>query len=111
MKVALNGVAQVSILDGWWIEGFNGRKEWAIGTAAGDGDRNAGDAEALCQVLEYEIVPLFYRMSDESIPGEGGQVMKETIRSNAVRFSARRMMKEYLRTFYSQILSEAWPEL
>lgn len=111
MKAALNGVPQVSILDGWWIEGFNGRNGWAIEAAAEGEDRDARDAEALYQVLENEIVPLFYRMSDEGIPSEWVRVMKETIRSNAVRFSARRMVKEYLHTYYSPILSEARPEV
>ncbi|MEE4111723.1 MAG: alpha-glucan family phosphorylase, partial [Desulfobacteraceae bacterium] len=106
MKAALNGVPQLSILDGWWIEGYNGKNGWAISAANPNGeDRDAQDADALYQILETEAIPLYYRMSDDGIPHEWVRVMKETIRSNAVRFSARRMVKEYLRNYYTKILA------
>jgi starch phosphorylase len=106
MKAALNGVPQLSILDGWWIEGYNGKNGWAISAANPNGEnRDAQDADALYQILETEAIPLYYRMSDDGIPHEWVRVMKETIRSNAVRFSARRMVKEYLRNYYTKILA------
>ena len=105
MKAALNGVPQLSILDGWWIEGYNGKNGWAISAAANGEDRDAQDAAALYQLLETEIIPLYYRMSDDGIPHGWVKVSKETIRSNAVRFSARRMVKEYLQHYYCPILA------
>jgi starch phosphorylase len=100
MKAALNGVPQLSILDGWWIEGYNGRNGWAFGDAAVAGDRDGSDAEALYRLLETEIIPLYYDMSDEGLPTGWVRVMKEAIRSSAAQFSARRMVKEYARRYY-----------
>ena len=102
MKAALNGVPQLSILDGWWIEGFNGKNGWAFGDAAVDGDRDAVDADGLYRLLETEIIPKYYNVSDDGFPREWVTMMKETIRSNAARFSARRMVKTYLEKYYSK---------
>ncbi|MGD9106788.1 MAG: alpha-glucan family phosphorylase [Desulfobacterales bacterium] len=104
MKAALNGVPQLSILDGWWIEGYNGKNGWAFGDKLIEGNRDAADAEAIYSILENEIIPLYYRISDDGIPREWVRIMKESIRSNAARFSSRRMVKEYLQKFYSKTL-------
>jgi len=100
MKAALNGVPQLSILDGWWIEGYNGKNGWAFGDIAGEADRSAIDAASIYQLLEEEIIPLYYDISDDGYPKGWTRVMKEAIRSNAARFSARRMVKEYVRQYY-----------
>jgi starch phosphorylase len=102
MKAALNGVPQLSILDGWWIEGYNGKNGWAFGDVTADPNRDADDAEAIYRILENEIIPLYYRISDDGIPKDWVRVMKEAIRSNAPRFSARRMVKQYLESYYSK---------
>src|SRR5204863_2636727 len=63
MKAALNGVVNVSILDGWWAEGYSPETGFAIGgdaTASSDGDQDAADAEALFAVLEQQVLPTFY---------------------------------------------------
>ncbi|MBC8433132.1 MAG: alpha-glucan family phosphorylase, partial [Desulfobacterales bacterium] len=104
MKAALNGVPQLSILDGWWIEGYNGKNGWAFGDKVNEGNRDAADAEAIYRILENDIIPLYYRISDDGIPREWVRIMKEAIRSNAARFSSRRMVKEYLQKFYSKTL-------
>ncbi len=118
MKAALNGVPSLSILDGWWIEGYNGRNGWAFGEEAGepraqpDGpasgwsapDRDAADAEAIYRLLEQEIVPLYYRINGEGISTGWLGVMKEAIISAAARFSARRMVKEYATSYYAKCL-------
>jgi glycogen phosphorylase len=106
MKAALNGVPQLSILAGWWIEGYNGRNGWAFGAGGGTENRDAGDAEALYRILEEEIIPLYYDVSDEGLPTGWVAVMKETIRSNAARFSARRMVKEYVQRYYLEAMGE-----
>jgi starch phosphorylase len=104
MKAALNGVPQLSILDGWWIEGYNGKNGWAFDGKVSQENRDAADAEAIYKILENEIIPLYYRISDEGIPREWVRIMKESIRSNAARFSSRRMVKEYLQKFYAKAL-------
>jgi starch phosphorylase len=107
MKAALNGVPQLSILDGWWIEGYNGQNGWAFGDdPANLPNLDAGDAEAIYRILENDIIPLYYRMSDDGIPHGWVSVMKEAIRSNAARFSARRMVKDYLREYYRDALAK-----
>jgi starch phosphorylase len=100
MKAALNGVPHLSILDGWWIEGYNSKNGWAFGDVSGEIDRTAIDAASIYQLLEDEIIPLYYTMSDDGFPKGWVRVMKEAIRSNAARFSARRMVKEYVERYY-----------
>jgi starch phosphorylase len=104
MKAALNGVPNLSITDGWWVEGFNGKNGWAFGEGAADSDRDKQDAEAIYQILEKEIIPLYYKVSDDGIPHEWVKIMKESVKSNAPKFSARRMVKEYIEKFYSPAL-------
>jgi starch phosphorylase len=60
MKASLNGLPQLSILDGWWIEGFNGDNGWTFG-ADGGGNRDAQDAAAIYDIIEHQVVPLFYK--------------------------------------------------
>jgi starch phosphorylase len=102
MKAALNGVPHLSILDGWWMEGFNGRNGWGF---PGFGDDR--DAEAIYSLLESEIIPLYYRIDDDGIPHRWVKVMKETIKNTGSGFSARRMVKEYVNKFYHEALKSA----
>jgi starch phosphorylase len=106
MKAALNGVPNLSIMDGWWVEGFNGKNGWAFGEGAADSNRDAQDAEAIYRILEKEIIPLYYRVSDDGVPHEWVKVMKESITSNASKFSARRMVKEYIERYYATALQK-----
>jgi starch phosphorylase len=104
MKAAVNGVPNLSILDGWWIEGYNGENGWAFGGEEVEGDRTAADAEALYRILEDEVVPLYYERSDHGVPEGFVQVMKSAIKSVPPRFSTRRMAKEYVTQFYVRAL-------
>ena len=106
MKAALNGVPQLSILDGWWIEGYNGKNGWAFGDISGESDRSAIDAGSIYQLLESEIIPLYYTVSDDGFPKGWVRVMKEAIRGGAARFSARRMVKEYVRQYYVKAMAQ-----
>jgi starch phosphorylase len=106
MKAALNGVPHLSIMDGWWVEGFNGKNGWAFGKGEGGGNRDHADAEALYHILEHEVIPLYYKVSDDGIPHEWVKLMKESIKSSASRFSARRMVKEYIEKFYDTALKQ-----
>jgi glycogen phosphorylase len=107
MKAALNGVINVSILDGWWLEGYNGKNGWAFGSSVPGGDRDAADANALYDILEKEVTPLYYSASLDGIPHGWVKMMKESIKSNAPRFSARRMVKEYVSLYYPQLVTGA----
>ena len=108
MKASLNGVLNLSIMDGWWIEGYNGRNGWAFGeTAAGCEARDAVDAGAIYDLLENEVVPLYYDRSIDGTPHGWVTMMKEAIRSNGPRFSSRRMVKEYVARYYPSLLKAA----
>ena len=106
MKAALNGVPHLSILDGWWGEGFNGKNGWAIEHQETSADPDSSDAENIYQILEDEIIPLYYKMSEGNIPGEWVRVMKDSIKNSAAQFSARRMVKEYIEKFYSKSIQK-----
>ena len=103
MKAALNGVPHLSIGDGWWAEGFNGRNGWLIeGQANPDdpGAMDAADAHALYDLLENEVVPAFYDRDARGLPRRWIALVKETMRSNLPRFSTRRMVKQYVTEMY-----------
>jgi starch phosphorylase len=103
-KAALNGVLNFSVLDGWWPEGYNGENGWAIGedTDYDNPDlQDEADAESFYDILENELVPLYYReRSSDNLPGEWIGRMKESIRTLAPHFSMRRMVKEYIERLY-----------
>jgi starch phosphorylase len=107
MKASLNGVPHLSILDGWWQEGYNGRNGWAFGGQEDAEERDAADAEAIYNLLEKEIVPRYYRKTGDGIPHDWVRVMKEAIKSCGPKFSARRMVKEYTLKFYAPALKNA----
>jgi starch phosphorylase len=107
MKAALNGVPHLSIMDGWWMEGFNGKNGWGFGQEDVNGNRDQADAEAIYEILEEKIIPLYYEVSDDGVPHGWVKVMKESIMSNGPRFSARRMVKEYIEKFYAKALKKA----
>jgi starch phosphorylase len=99
MKAAVNGTPNLSILDGWWIEGYNGENGWAFGGEQMEGDRTPSDAEAMYRLLEEKVIPLYYARSEDGVPHGFVQVMKASILSAAPAFSARRMVKAYTRQF------------
>jgi starch phosphorylase len=102
-KAGMNGLLNVSILDGWWYEGHNGDNGWAIGEVPQSLDvrqDDAADAESLYRLLEEQIVPLYYDRDQNGIPHEWVRMAKESLRSIVPRFSARRMLKEYTSRMY-----------
>jgi starch phosphorylase len=100
MKACVNGVPHLSVLDGWWPEGYTGENGWAFGGEEIPGDRTGRDAQALYDLLEQEIVPLYYERGPDGIPHGFVRVMKEAMRTVAPRFCTRRMLREYLGKFY-----------
>jgi starch phosphorylase len=103
MKAAANGALNLSVLDGWWIEGFRASHDagWGIEPSElmnGKGD--AADADAIYSALEQQLVPLYYERDEENLPREWIRRSKEAIRTLAPRFSAQRMVIEYITRLY-----------
>lgn len=107
MKAALNGVPNLSVLDGWWVEGYNGANGWAInGVEVEDkNEQDDHDADSIYRLLEEEIVPLYYDRDRDGVPRGWVEVMREAIRSNAPQFSMRRMVKEYTTQLYVEAMT------
>lgn len=106
-KAALNGVPNLSVADGWWCEGYNGGNGWMIAPSEPNVDtreRDARDARTLYEILESEVVPLYYQRDADGVPRGWTRVVKEAICSIAPTFSARRMVKEYVERFYMPAL-------
>ena len=102
-KVAMNGGLNFSISDGWWPEGWNGDNGWVIGTEREYHDNSEQDHEdvvSLYEALEQKIVPLYYARDDDGLPRRWIRHMKEAIASLAPRFSASRMVKDYVEEGY-----------
>jgi starch phosphorylase len=102
-KASLNGAPNCSILDGWWVEGYNGKNGWAFGEQREyqNAELQAeADALALYAVLEQEIIPLFFERDAQGLPTRWLSVMKEAIRTIAPQFSMSRMVKEYTERLY-----------
>jgi starch phosphorylase len=102
-KASLNGAPNISILDGWWPEAYNGRNGWAIGEEreyANQDEQDWNDAQQLYHVLEHEVVPLFYERGQDGIPHGWLARSKEAIATIAPVFSTRRMVKEYTSRMY-----------
>ena len=109
-KAALNGVPHLSILDGWWVEGYNGANGWAIGRPEFGPDPNAqdaADAEALYRMLEQEVVPLYYNRDRDGVPRGWLNMMRETIRSVVPRFCTRRMVRDYTELLYAKAIAQS----
>jgi starch phosphorylase len=103
MKAAANGVLNLSILDGWWIEGWAASHDAGWGIEPSDLMDSRGDladAEAIYTALEQQVVPLYYARDDRDLPGEWIRRAKEAIRVLAPRFSAQRMVIEYIDKLY-----------
>ncbi len=103
MKSAVNGCLNLSILDGWWCEGYKPELGWSIGLGEEYDDLKYQDqveANLIYQILENEIVPLFYKRTHDDIPREWVQMMKNSLKYLPVYFNTHRMIKEYLNKFY-----------
>ena len=102
-KVALNGGLNLSVLDGWWLEGYDGRNGWAIADdpvseTTEEADRR--DAESLYRVLEAEVVPAFYERDDRGLPARWLAMTRHAIQTLAPAFNSDRMVREYTRRIY-----------
>ena len=104
MKLPPNGGLNLSVLDGWWCESYNGNNGWAIGSEIKDGTvdfQSEVDAGSLYQLLENQIIPLYYAKPDGKLPLAWLQLMRESIRSVTPVFNTHRMVKEYTERLYT----------
>jgi starch phosphorylase len=100
-KSPINGGINVSILDGWWIEGFRGDNGWAFGSSAEATEaQDLEDASALYNLLEEEVIPLFFERDESGLPKRWIQVMKASIESVVPHFAAHRMVRDYVEKVY-----------
>ncbi|HMK12769.1 MAG TPA: alpha-glucan family phosphorylase, partial [Acidimicrobiales bacterium] len=104
MKAALNGVLNLSVLDGWWAEAYDGSNGWAI-----DGDivldvdaQDQRHADALFDRLERDVVPLFHDRDPDGVPQGWLAMVRANLRTNGPRFAATRMLREYADRVYAR---------
>lgn len=103
MKCCPNGGINLSVLDGWWLEAFNGNNGWAIAPEIKDGTvefQSEVDSNSLYQLLENQIIPLYYAKPDGKLPLAWLQLMRESIRTVTPIFNTHRMVKEYTERLY-----------
>lgn len=103
MKAGLNGVINLSILDGWWREGYNGSNGWAIGTETVYSNvsyQDDSDSESLYEILEDSLAPAYYERNENGIPLKWVKIMKESIKSLSAQFSTHRMLRDYTSKLY-----------
>jgi starch phosphorylase len=102
-KASANGVIHLSVLDGWWYEGFNGDNGWGIEEQANPSNYEEQDrltANAIFNILEEKVIPLYYDRDINGIPHRWIGMMKESIRTNMPFFNTRRMTREYAERYY-----------
>jgi len=103
MKAALNGVVNLSVLDGWWGEGYDGSNGWAIKPAAtglDDASRNREEARTLYEILQDHVIPLYYNRTSAGYSPEWVKLAKRSISSLLPRFNSTRMVAEYVAKCY-----------
>jgi starch phosphorylase len=102
MKSAFNGGLQLSVLDGWWAEGFDGANGWGIpGDEADDpGLEDAADARRFYDLLEEQVIPLFYDRGEDGVPHGWCELVKQSLVTCGPAFSATRMVDEYAARMY-----------
>lgn len=105
-KIAVHGGLNLSILDGWWPEGFDGSNGWAIGSEDGDdldvADQDVRDAASLYDTLENDVIPTFYERDHRNIPIRWVRRMRSAMSRLPGLFSAERMLIEYVQKYYTR---------
>ncbi|UKL12940.1 alpha-glucan family phosphorylase [Dissulfurimicrobium hydrothermale] len=103
MKVTANGGINLSILDGWWVEGYKDGNGWAIGSGEEYQDHEYQDeveSRLLYELLENSVVPLFYKRNVHGIPDEWIEIIKNSIKTICPFFNTNRMVEDYAKQFY-----------
>ena len=103
MKAAVNGAINFSVLDGWWCEGYNGENGWVVGSTDTYNDleyQNEMESRSIYELLEKEIVPLFYDRGQDDLPRGWITKMKTCMKTVGPMFNTNRMIEDYTRKFY-----------
>jgi len=103
MKAAINGVLNVSILDGWWCEGYSEDRGWRIGNGEeyeDHGYQDTVESQALYNVLENEVIPCFYDRKNGNLPAFWLQKMKASMKMAMESFCSLRMVSDYEKRYY-----------
>ena len=103
MKAAVNGAINFSVLDGWWCEGYNGENGWVVGSTDTYNDleyQNEMESRSIYEMLEKEIVPLFYDRGQDDLPRGWITKMKACMQTIGPMFNTNRMIEDYTRKFY-----------
>jgi len=105
IKVVINGVLNMSVSDGWWVEGYNGTNGWTIGPVLRGyeeppPDTDVEDGQSLYSLLENTVIPAFYDRDTTGIPTKWLTMVKQSMQSLIPRFNTDRMLQEYLRDMY-----------
>jgi starch phosphorylase len=100
MKASFNGGLNLSVLDGWWAEAYNGRNGWAISGGGTTEEADGEDAAELYRLLEEEVIPLFYERDAAGVPHRWCELIKESLVTCAGHFTATRMLREYIDRIY-----------
>ena len=109
MKAGMNGVLNLSVLDGWWAEGYERGNGWAVKPVlheASTESRDRQEARALYEILEDQIIPLYYARDDSAYSKGWARMAKHSIATILPRFNATRMLSEYLHKFYMPAAGE-----
>jgi starch phosphorylase len=104
MKAGFNGTINLSVLDGWWGEGYTGNNGWAIKPASeklSDERRNLEEARSLYELLQDKVIPLYYQRGDAGFSHEWIQMAKRSIMTLLPVYNSERMVGEYLKRFYT----------
>ena len=105
MKAAANGVLNLSVLDGWWPEAYDGTNGWAIGNEEEYEDiayQDQTDADSLYDILEKEVIPIFFDRGPDGLPHAWVEMMKNSMVKICGRFNSHRMIEEYMEDYYVQ---------
>jgi starch phosphorylase len=102
MKTTFNGALQLSVLDGWWAEAYDGANGWAIvpDEESDPEAADAHDAKAFYDLLEHEVIPLFHDRGEDGVPHGWCAMVKAALLSCAARFTTTRMLDEYADRIY-----------
>ena len=102
IKAAINGTVNLSVLDGWWAEGYDGQNGWAIASTSNDneGDRDRDDAQTLYELLEDEVIPLYYARNELGFSPGWVAKAKHSMATIVPHFNMRRVLEHYLHGLY-----------
>ncbi len=106
MKAVMNGAIHFSVLDGWWVEGYNPNAGWALPEERvykNQEFQNELDTQSIYHILENEIVPLFYKRDKDGIPNDWIKMIKNSISDIVPNFTTKRMIEDYKDRFYNKL--------